>query len=54
MESSAFPGKIKINFMQLKIYKLMNIFMFPKIMQKCCKQYYFLSLETLGNGIFPF
>ena len=25
MESSAFPGKIKINLMQLKIYKLLNI-----------------------------
>ena len=44
MESSAFPDKIK---MKLKIYKLMNIFMFRQIMQKCCKQYYFLSLETL-------
>ena len=51
MESSAFPERIKMKLMKLKFKKLMNVFISPKIMQKCSKQYFF-SLETLG--ICPF
>ena len=50
MESSAFPNKIK---MKLKMYKLLNIFMPPKIMQKRSKLYVF-SLETSVKHPLPF
>ena len=50
MESSAFPNKIK---MKLKMYKLLNIFMSPKIMQKRSKLYVF-SLETSVKHPLPF
>ena len=46
MESSAFPSKIKM--MKLKMYKLMNIIMSPKIMQKPSKLDVF-PLETSGK-----
>ena len=42
MESSAFPGKIKINLMQLKTYKLMKI----SNNTKNCTKAVFFSLET--------
>ena len=42
MESSAFPNRIK---MKVKMYKLLNIFISPKITQKRSKLYVF-SLET--------
>ena len=53
MESPAFPHIIEIKLIKLKIYQLMNILMFPKIMQKCSKPYFF-ALETSGKHPFPF
>ena len=37
MESPAFPHMIEIKLMKLKMYKLINIFMSPKNMQKAQK-----------------
>ena len=37
MESFAFPDEIKMKFIRLKIYKMGNIFMPPKITQKHSK-----------------
>ena len=53
MESPAFPHIIEIKLMILKMYKLMNIFMSPKIMQKRSKLYVF-ALETSRKHPFPF
>ena len=50
MESLAFPNIIE---MKLKLYKLMNIFMSPKIMQMHIKLYV-SPLETSGKHPFPF
>ena len=53
MESPAFPHIIEIKWMNLKMYKLINIFMSPKIMQKGSKLYVF-ALETSRKHLFPF
>ena len=53
MESPAFSHIIEIKLMKLKMYKLMNIFMSPKIMQKRSKLYVF-ALEKSGKRPFPF
>ena len=53
MESPAFPHIIEIKLMNLKMYKLINIFMSPKIMQKGSKLYVF-ALETSRKHLFPF
>ena len=48
MESSAFRNKIKVKLVNLKVYKVTNIFMPPKITQKRIRMYVF-SLETSGK-----
>ena len=53
MESSAFRNKIKVKLVILKVYKLTNIFMPPKIAQKR-KRMYIFSLETSGKYPFLF
>ena len=53
MESSAFPNIITMKLMKMNMYKLMNISMSPKIMQKRSKLYVF-ALETSGKRPFPF
>ena len=41
MESSAFPNTVRVKLMKLKMYKLADIFMSPKIMQMHSKLYVF-------------
>ena len=53
MESPAFPHIVEIKLMNLKLYKLMNIFMSPKIMQKRSKLYVF-AVETSRKVPLPF
>ena len=53
MESSAFPIIIRVKLMKQKMYQLMNISVFPKIIQMLI-ELYVSSLETSGKHPFLF
>ena len=54
MESFAFPDEIKMKFIRLKIYKMGNIFMPPKITQKAQQDVCHFSFKHQENTIFYF